>query len=176
MCIVDSWCKIWLGWCVLESYRNVRSTSIIFDLILTLTFKMVSSSWMIKASHWYCSQMGGGRLNQNFVWRANSKSRMDFRLTPLLDLSNSVWITEIGQGVFKLCEHEESRPVGRSVRYIQTRASTGLVVNHCTVVMSPNGNSRDTWHATPQKIPLSPTVLELGAEMCSNGRQKITTP
>ena len=34
----------------------------------------------------------------------------------------------------------------RSVGYIQTCASTGLVVNHCVVAMSPNDNSRDIWH------------------------------
>ena len=35
-----------------------------------------------------------------------------------------------------------------SVQYIQTRASTGLVVNQCAVAMSPKGNSRGTWHVT----------------------------
>ena len=56
--------------------------------------------------------------------------------------------------------------VGRSAGYIQTRASTGLAGNHCAMVMSPKGNSRSTFS-------LSPIVSELGAEICSNGRQTI---
>ena len=35
--------------------------------------------------------------------------------------------------------------VGGSVGYIHTRPSTGLVVNNCTVAMSPKGKSRGTW-------------------------------
>ena len=45
---------------------------------------------------------------------------------------------------------KRSRSMGRSVRYIHTRASTGLVVNHCDVVMSPKGKLHGTWHVTPQ--------------------------
>ena len=62
----------------------------------------------------------------------------------------------------------------RSAGYIPTRASTGLVVNHCALAVSPNVYSRGTWHVTRGKFSLSPTVLELGAEICSNDRQTIT--
>ena len=60
----------------------------------------------------------------------------------------------------------EKKSVGRSVDgsvgYIHTRASSGLVVNHYAVAMSPKG-----------KKGKSPTVLELVVEICFSGRQTI---
>ena len=47
-------------------------------------------------------------------------------------------MTEIGRSVFELCERKEiGQSVGLSGTYIiQNRASIGLVVNHCAMVMS----------------------------------------
>ena len=42
--------------------------------------------------------------------------------------------------------------VGRSVGYIQTRASTGLFVNHCAADMAPTGTSRVAWRATQKNF------------------------
>ena len=38
--------------------------------------------------------------------------------------------------------------VGWQARCIQTRASAGLVVNHCAASMAPKGNWRIAWHVT----------------------------
>ena len=43
-----------------------------------------------------------------------------------------------------------------SVGYIQTRTSTGLVVNHYAAAMAPKGISRLTWHSTRKHFSLSP--------------------
>ena len=63
-----------------------------------------------------------------------------------------------------------------SARYIQTRASMGLVVNHCPAAMHRRVSN---WHValnvTRNIFALLPTVLELWVEICSNGRQTITT-
>ena len=58
-----------------------------------------------------------------------------------------------------------------SVQYIQTRASTGLVVNQCAVAMSPKGNSLSPDMLPPNTFSLSPTALEIGG---STGRETIT--
>ena len=72
----------------------------------------------------------------------------------------------------KLCERKEK--VNRSAGYIQTRASTGLVVNHCTAAMAPKDNSHVVWHVIPKHFFLSPIVLELRPKICYNGRQTNT--
>ena len=64
-------------------------------------------------------------------------------------VSDSVWMTEIGQRAFEFCERKN---VGRSVGYKHNRASTGLVVNHCTVTISPKGKSLGTWNVSPKKL------------------------
>ena len=58
-------------------------------------------------------------------------------------------MTKNGQSVCELCERKEK--VCRSVGHIQTRASTGLVVNDCAVSLSLKGNYRmpDMLRPTP---------------------------
>ena len=53
-------------------------------------------------------------------------------------------MTKINQSLFELREHKEK--VSRYMGWKQTRASTGQVMNHCTVAISSQGPSRDVWH------------------------------
>ena len=69
----------------------------------------------------------------------------------------------------------KNKAVGRSTRHIDTRASSGFIINHCAAAMAPICNSCVAWHAIRNIFSLSPTVLELWAEIGSNGYLTITT-
>ena len=68
---------------------------------------------------------------------------------------------------------ELSKSVDGSGTYKYARASTGLAVNHCAVAMSPKGSLSGTCLLTRNLFSLASTVLEIGAEICSNDSQTI---
>ena len=91
-------------------------------------------------------------------------------------LSHGVWTTKISQSVFELCERKEKVGpcMGPRVGNIQTRASTGLFVNQCTVAMSPKGAMCVAWHATLKHFCSVAHHFGAMGEICFNGHQTCT--
>ena len=112
--------------------------------------------------------------------RAHNNTSIDvhkFRHTPKLKMLKAF---QMGLNSRNRSKHvrvtraqRKSRWVGQAVGYIQTRAFIRPFVNHCAAAMASKGNSRVTWNVTPIIFSPSPTVLELRAKICSNGRQTI---
>ena len=67
------------------------------------------------------------------------------------ELSDSVWMTEIGQSVFELREPRKEE-VGRSIWYTHTLALLHAWSLAPLWLLYPKGNSRGTWHVTPKHI------------------------
>ena len=106
---------------------------------------------------------------------ANNRFCTKLGPSPSWELPNSVWMTEIGQSVFKLCKLKEKvgRWFGRSGTYkfvlLQALSLTTLLWLFQQKVIRV-AHDMLTWNT----FSLSLTVLERGAEICPYGRQTST--